>query len=125
MESLFIQSPTGAMVPLSAVAQIRSGVGPISVAHFGQLLFELLKVGQLSQAELLRLIEFEGSERVASAYAQGKGVLFFTGHFGYWEIQAIAQNRPRCRDPSARSASLKITEANATSKPKVTRWLFP
>ena len=60
-------------------------------AHFGSLLFELLKVGQLSQAELLRLIEFEGSERVASAYAQGKGVLFFTGHFGYWEIQAIAQ----------------------------------
>ncbi len=37
MESLFIQSPSGAMVPLSAVAQIKSGVGPISVAHFGQL----------------------------------------------------------------------------------------
>jgi hydrophobic/amphiphilic exporter-1 (mainly G- bacteria), HAE1 family len=37
MESLFVQSPTGAMVPLSAVAQIKSGVGPISVAHFGQL----------------------------------------------------------------------------------------
>ena len=60
-------------------------------AHFGSLLFELLKVGRLSQAELLRLIEFEGDERVAHAYAQGKGVLFFTGHFGYWEIQAIAQ----------------------------------
>ena len=59
--------------------------------HFGSLLFELLKVGRLSQAELLRLIEFEGSERVAHAYARGKGVLFFTGHFGYWEIQAIAQ----------------------------------
>jgi len=37
MESLFIQSPAGAMVPLSAVARIKSGVGPISVAHFGQL----------------------------------------------------------------------------------------
>jgi HAE1 family hydrophobic/amphiphilic exporter-1 len=37
MESLFVQSPAGAMVPLSAVAQIKSGVGPISVAHFGQL----------------------------------------------------------------------------------------
>ena len=60
-------------------------------AHFGSLLFELLKVGRLSQAELLRLIDFEGDERVAHAYAQGKGVLFFTGHFGYWEIQAIAQ----------------------------------
>ena len=37
MESLFIQSPTGAMVPLSAVAEVKSGVGPISVAHVGQL----------------------------------------------------------------------------------------
>jgi hydrophobic/amphiphilic exporter-1 (mainly G- bacteria), HAE1 family len=37
MESLFVQSPGGAMVPLSAVAQIKSGVGPISVAHNGQL----------------------------------------------------------------------------------------
>jgi hydrophobic/amphiphilic exporter-1 (mainly G- bacteria), HAE1 family len=37
MESLFIQSSGGAMVPLSTVAQIRNGVGPISVAHSGQL----------------------------------------------------------------------------------------
>jgi HAE1 family hydrophobic/amphiphilic exporter-1 len=35
--SLFIQSPTGAMVPLSTLAEVKSGVGPISVAHFGQL----------------------------------------------------------------------------------------
>ncbi len=37
MESLFIRSPGGAMVPLSAVAEVKSGVGPISVAHMGQL----------------------------------------------------------------------------------------
>jgi len=37
MDSLFIQSPGGAMVPLSAVAEVKSGVGPISVAHVGQL----------------------------------------------------------------------------------------
>ena len=37
MESIFIQSPGGAMVPLSTVAQVKSGVGPISVAHLGQL----------------------------------------------------------------------------------------
>ncbi len=37
MESLYIQSPGGAMVPLSAVAEVKSGVGPISVAHMGQL----------------------------------------------------------------------------------------
>jgi len=37
METLFVQSSTGAMVPLSVVAEVRSGVGPISVAHLGQL----------------------------------------------------------------------------------------
>ncbi len=37
METLFVQSSTGAMVPLSAVAEIRSGVGPVSVAHLGQM----------------------------------------------------------------------------------------
>ena len=37
MESVFIQSPSGAMVPLSAVADVKSGVGPVSVAHYGQL----------------------------------------------------------------------------------------
>ncbi len=37
METLFVQSSSGAMVPLSAVAEVRSGVGPVSVAHLGQL----------------------------------------------------------------------------------------
>jgi HAE1 family hydrophobic/amphiphilic exporter-1 len=37
MDTIFIQSSTGAMVPLNAVAEVRSGVGPISVAHSGQL----------------------------------------------------------------------------------------
>ena len=37
MDSIFIQSAAGQMVPLSAVAEIKSGVGPVSVAHSGQL----------------------------------------------------------------------------------------
>jgi len=37
MNSIYIQSGGGAMVPLSAVAEIKSGVGPVSVAHSGQL----------------------------------------------------------------------------------------
>jgi HAE1 family hydrophobic/amphiphilic exporter-1 len=37
METIFIQSPGGAMVPLSTVAEVKSGVGPVSVAHLGQL----------------------------------------------------------------------------------------
>jgi Kdo2-lipid IVA lauroyltransferase/acyltransferase len=57
--------------------------------HFGRLLFELLRFSTLSHAEMRDRIEFDGEERARAAYAQGKGVLFFTGHFGYWEIHAI------------------------------------
>jgi HAE1 family hydrophobic/amphiphilic exporter-1 len=37
MDTIFIQSSTGAMIPINSVAEVKSGVGPISVAHAGQL----------------------------------------------------------------------------------------
>jgi KDO2-lipid IV(A) lauroyltransferase len=39
---------------------------------------------------MLARVDFDGEERVRLAYAQGKGVLFITGHFGFWELHAIA-----------------------------------
>ena len=57
--------------------------------HFGRLLFELLKFSTLSPDAMLKRVEFEGEDRVRAAYAHGKGVLFVTGHFGYWELQAM------------------------------------
>lgn len=57
--------------------------------HFGRLLFEMLKFSTLSPAAMLQRVEFEGEERARLAYAQGRGVLFFTGHFGFWELHAI------------------------------------
>src|SRR5436190_21666938 len=38
---------------------------------------------------MLARVEFDGEERSRLAYAQGKGVLFITGHFGFWELQAM------------------------------------
>jgi len=58
--------------------------------HFGRLLFELLKFSGLSAEQMLDRIEIEGGETVQAAHAKGRGVLVFTGHFGYWEINAIA-----------------------------------
>jgi KDO2-lipid IV(A) lauroyltransferase len=58
-------------------------------AHFGRLLFEILKFSTLSNKEMLERVEFEGEDRARNAYAQGRGVLFFTGHFGFWEIHAL------------------------------------
>jgi KDO2-lipid IV(A) lauroyltransferase len=58
--------------------------------HFGRLLFLLLKFSGLRRDAMLDRVEFEGVERVHAAHAQGRGALFFTGHFGFWEIHAIA-----------------------------------
>jgi KDO2-lipid IV(A) lauroyltransferase len=58
--------------------------------HFGSVLLELLRFGSWSTAQVRASVEFEGVERAEAAYQQGRGVLFFTGHFGYWEMHAIA-----------------------------------
>ncbi|PYR56479.1 MAG: lipid A biosynthesis acyltransferase [Acidobacteria bacterium] len=57
--------------------------------HFGRLLFEILKFSTLSHRAMLARVEFDGEERARLAYAQGKGVLFVTGHFGFWELHAV------------------------------------
>ena len=57
--------------------------------HFGRLLFALLKFSTLSPEAMLARVEFEGEERVRLAHAQGRGIIFVTGHFGFWEIQAL------------------------------------
>ena len=59
--------------------------------HFGSLLLELMRFAQLSSEQMQGLIDTEGEERVWQAYSRGRGVLFFTGHFGYWEMQATTQ----------------------------------
>ena len=60
-------------------------------AHFGSLLLELLKFGTYTPDQMLAAIDVEGEERASQAYQQERGVLFFTGHFGYWEIQGIVE----------------------------------
>ena len=58
-------------------------------AHFGGLLLELIKFSSYSREEMLAATETEGEERLRQAHAQGRGILIFTGHFGYWELLAI------------------------------------
>ena len=57
--------------------------------HFGQLLMVLLKFSTLTPEQMLSLVEFDGEDRVRVAHAHGRGVLLFTGHFGFWEINAL------------------------------------
>jgi Kdo2-lipid IVA lauroyltransferase/acyltransferase len=58
-------------------------------SHFGRLLTVLLKFGTMRPDAMLSRVEFEGEERVVAAHAEGRGVLLFTGHFGFWEINAL------------------------------------
>lgn len=71
-------------------ARERRAVARAMFAHFGRLLFEILKFSTLTHEQMLRRVEFEGEDRARLAYAQGRGVLFFTGHFGFWELHALA-----------------------------------
>jgi KDO2-lipid IV(A) lauroyltransferase len=72
-------------------AEERRALARAMFAHFGSLLLELMKFGSMSADEMLERVEADGEERVWHAYEKGRGVLFFTGHFGYWEMQAIIQ----------------------------------
>lgn len=58
-------------------------------AHFGRLLAVLLKFSTIPPERMLGYVEFQGEERVVNAHALGRGVLLFTGHFGFWEINAL------------------------------------
>ncbi len=57
--------------------------------HFGRLLMALLKFATLTPQQMLARVDIDGEARARSAYAQGKGVIFVTGHFGFWELQAL------------------------------------
>ena len=79
---------------LRAAFPLRSRTECVAIArrmfeHFGQLLMVLLKFSTLTPEQMLSLVEFDGEERVRAAHAQGRGVLLFTGHFGFWEINAL------------------------------------
>ena len=77
-----------AAFPLRTPAE-RRAIARGVFAHFGRVVVELLKFSALPPGEMMRMVEFEGEERVRQALARGRGVLLFTGHFGYWEMDGI------------------------------------
>jgi KDO2-lipid IV(A) lauroyltransferase len=77
-----------AAFPLRSESECRA-IAREMFSHFGRLLMVLLKFSTMSRDRMLAHVEFEGADRVVSAHGQGKGVLLFTGHFGFWEINAL------------------------------------
>jgi KDO2-lipid IV(A) lauroyltransferase len=74
--------------PTRSPSEVRA-IARAMFRHFGRLLFEMLKFSTLSPSAMMQRVEFEGEDRARLAYGQGRGVLFFTGHFGFWELHAI------------------------------------
>jgi Kdo2-lipid IVA lauroyltransferase/acyltransferase len=68
----------------------RDAIARAVFVHFGRLLVELLRFSALTPDEILAACEFVGEERVPHIQAMGKGALFVTGHFGFWELHALA-----------------------------------
>lgn len=68
----------------------RRAIARGAFAHFGRLLVELLRFGQMPPEAIRAHVEIEGAERVHQAHRAGRGAFFVTGHFGYWELHALA-----------------------------------
>jgi KDO2-lipid IV(A) lauroyltransferase len=61
--------------------------------HLGKALLEVLSI---RKNQLASLIAIDGLDRLDAALKMGKGVVYFTGHIGNWELMAarIAQKYP-------------------------------
>jgi Kdo2-lipid IVA lauroyltransferase/acyltransferase len=78
-----------AAFPTRSEAACRA-IARATFAHFGRLLAVILKFSTLTPDQVRARVEFEGVDRVRAALTAGRGVIVFSGHFGYWELQGLA-----------------------------------
>ncbi|MBI1748829.1 MAG: lysophospholipid acyltransferase family protein [Acidobacteria bacterium] len=65
-----------------------------SFLNLGQLLTEVCRLPRLNKDNIGKLVRYDqvyGRENFQKAYAEGRGVLFLTGHFSSWELMPFAQ----------------------------------
>ena len=60
-------------------------------SHFGRITADSMALSRMPVERMQSLVEYEGLDNIRAAYAQGKGVLVFSGHFGNWEMTAMMQ----------------------------------
>ena len=83
------QAQLRAAFPRKSAAECRA-ITRAAFMHFGRLLTSVLRFSAMSQQQIRARVEVEGADRVRAVEAAGKGTIFFTGHFGFWEVQALA-----------------------------------
>jgi KDO2-lipid IV(A) lauroyltransferase len=77
-----------AMPDLDAAA--RDSIVRTVFLNMGRLLAEFSQFPGLNRQNIEKLVAYDGLENFQNAAAQGRGVLFLTGHFGAWELCAFA-----------------------------------
>jgi KDO2-lipid IV(A) lauroyltransferase len=60
-----------------------------SFVNVGRHVLEVLRFDTMSVEQMMDLVEFEGADRVDQAMAAGRGVMFYSGHFGVWELMVM------------------------------------
>jgi KDO2-lipid IV(A) lauroyltransferase len=68
----------------------RRAIGRAAYRQLGRSLAEFSVSRALTNAELDRLVQFDGWDRYEAARAQGRGVVVAVAHFGNWELLARA-----------------------------------
>ena len=103
---LHVRSDSGPLVPLSSVAEVNEGVGPLSVSHTGQLPsatvsfnvrpgHALSEAVDIAQATALRMLpsnvtaSFQGSAQAFQDSLQGLGLLLFVAVFVIYIVLGI------------------------------------
>jgi KDO2-lipid IV(A) lauroyltransferase len=79
-----------------------------SYRNMGRALVEFAAFRNLPREKLMAMVDIEGLENCDAALTHGKGAVFFTGHFGNWELLGaiVAQ----CGYP------LHVTDTNHSNK---------
>ena len=57
-----------------------------SLHRFGRMVVEVMRFQLLNKDNIDKKVKVEGLEYLEAAYAQGKGVIMATGHYGNWEL---------------------------------------
>lgn len=57
-----------------------------SLHRFGRMVVEVLRFPKLNSDNISKKVTVEGLEHLQAAYAQGRGVIMCTGHYGNWEL---------------------------------------
>jgi KDO2-lipid IV(A) lauroyltransferase len=78
---------------VDATTDERRAIAARSFANLGRSAIELLMLSRRPRTAVERLVTIEGEDRLKTAFAGGRGVIFLTGHFGNWELMAAAVTR--------------------------------